>query len=273
MMHSQMHGTREPTGTSSRLFVESITSRIPHGSRTSPTGLEEAPSAFSPSQTSKSSIPAITLTNLNRTLGSVANSFRNKFAGIADSPDPALFTAGYQYIPVDVHVPILEIPNLPTKPLPRHLSRAVIQGTLNGERRDYRRFFRDLIASLHGTPATLTSRILRRSNSLRTLEDPGAWGYNPLQDRHAFVPNYESAIPPFELLLVGAGSIEIPPELAYIVSIHHDLTYKEFYASVASCDVVVPAFAEFGCECRHLLPDVPRPVFLCRTNLKLTARH
>lgn len=79
-------------------------------------------------------------------------------------------------------------------------------------------------------------------------EDSRAWGYNPQEGRKSFVPDYQSPMPPFELLLVGAGSINIPEELAYMVSVHHDLTYKDFYALVASADVVVPAFADFGCE-------------------------
>ena len=82
---------------------------------------------------------------------SVKNTFRDKFNAVADSSDPGLYTAGYQHIPIDVHVPILEIPHLPTKPLPRQLVHAVIQGTLVANRRDYLRFFDDLIASLHGT--------------------------------------------------------------------------------------------------------------------------
>ncbi|RPD62106.1 hypothetical protein L226DRAFT_463709 [Lentinus tigrinus ALCF2SS1-7] len=156
----------------------------------------------------------------------VAESFRERFADLANSPEPILYTAGYQYIPVDVHVPILDIPNLPSKPLPRYLSKAVIQGSLDPGRRDYNRVFKDLIVSLH--------------------EDPDAWGYHPLDGRRSFVPNHGGSAPPFELLLVGTGSVTIPDELAYIVSIHHDLTYKEFYALVASCDVVVPAFADNG---------------------------
>ncbi|TFK88374.1 hypothetical protein K466DRAFT_489070 [Polyporus arcularius HHB13444] len=156
----------------------------------------------------------------------VAEGFREKFAGLADSPEPILYSAGYQYIPVDVHVPILDVRNLPSRPLPRHLSKVAIQGSINPVRRDYHRIFRELIASLH--------------------EDPEAWGYHPLEGRRSFVPNSSGVAPPFELLLVGMGSVDIPDELAYVVSIHHDLTYKEFYALVANCDVVLPAFADNG---------------------------
>ena len=100
----------------------------------------------------------------------------------------------------------------------------------------------------------------RTHRSSGTPEDPSAWGYHPLESRASFVPNYDAPAPPFELLLVGAGSIDVPEELAYVVSIHHDLTYKEFYAIVAGADVVVPAFADFGCECRHpCLASNPSP--------------
>ncbi|TBU27700.1 hypothetical protein BD311DRAFT_664971 [Dichomitus squalens] len=155
----------------------------------------------------------------------VKDSFRESFDSTADSSDLELHTAGYQYIPIDVHVPILDIPDLPIKPLPRHLVTAVIQGTLVGERRDYHRFFNDLIESLH--------------------EDAAAWGYHPLNGA-SFEPDNESNIAPFRLLLVGSGGIEIPTELALIVSVHHDLSYKDFYNLVAKADIVVPAFAQFG---------------------------
>ncbi|KAI1788969.1 hypothetical protein LXA43DRAFT_974565 [Ganoderma leucocontextum] len=156
----------------------------------------------------------------------VKNAFRDKFGAIADSSDPGLYTAGYQHIPINVHVPILEIADLPIKPHPRQLVHAVIQGTLVADRRDYLRVFDELIASLR--------------------EDAAAWGYHPFNGRASFEPNFESSIPPFQLLLVGAGGIEIPAELAFVATVHHDLAYKDFYKLVASADVVVPAFAQFG---------------------------
>ncbi|KAI0750671.1 hypothetical protein C8Q80DRAFT_1100193 [Daedaleopsis nitida] len=182
----------------------------------------------------------------------VAHSFQDKFAALADSPDPTVYTAGYQHIPIDVHVPILDVQSLPMKQNPRHLSKAVIQGTLTSDRRDYRRIFKELIASLH--------------------ENPSAWGYHPLESRASFVPNYDSLAPPFELLLVGAGSIDIPEELAYVVSIHHDLTYKEFYALVANADVVVPAFADFGYFAAQASSTVALATEL-NVPLLVTARH
>lgn len=89
---------------------------------------------------------------------SVAKSFREKFAALADSPEPMIYTAGYQHIPVDMHIPILDVQNLPDKQIPRYLSKAVIQGTLNEDRRDYKRIFRDLIVSLQGAPLPMSFR-------------------------------------------------------------------------------------------------------------------
>lgn len=84
---------------------------------------------------------------------------------------------------------------------------------------------------------------------IELTEDAAAWGYHPLNSRTSFEPNFDSRIPPFQLLLVGAGGIEIPAELAFVATVHHDLAYKDFYKLVASADIVVPAFAQFGCEC------------------------
>ncbi|KAH9853389.1 hypothetical protein C2E23DRAFT_822865 [Lenzites betulinus] len=154
----------------------------------------------------------------------VAKTFRDRFATKAEEAEPLLYTAGYDYIPIDVHVPVLDIPNLPAKPLPRYLSKAVIQGTFSVGRRNYPGIFRDLIASLH--------------------EDPSAWGYHPLDGRKSFVPDPDSRAPPLQLLLVGSGWLEIPEELAYIVTMHTDLPYNDFYKLISDSDIVVPAFAD-----------------------------
>ncbi|EMD34839.1 hypothetical protein CERSUDRAFT_117047 [Gelatoporia subvermispora B] len=143
----------------------------------------------------------------------------------AESSDPAVYSAGYQHIQVDTHPPVLDIPDLPDKPLNRTLSKAVIQGTFQSLRRDYTGFFSDMITSLH--------------------EDPAAWGYQPLDGRESFLPDPRSSDPAFQLYLVGSGWIDIPPELTYMVNIYRDLDYSEFYSVVADMDVVVPAFSEF----------------------------
>ena len=35
-----------------------------------------------------------------------------------------------------------------------------------------------------------------------------------------------------------------------MVTVYHDLDYEDFYKLIAGMDFVVPAFADFGCECR-----------------------
>lgn len=76
--------------------------------------------------------------------------------------------------------------------------------------------------------------------------NPEAWGYHPLGDRASFVPSHQSLAPPFELALVGSGSLDVPQELAYMVSVHRGLDYTDFYHLVSSMDIVVPAFADNG---------------------------
>ncbi|OBZ71969.1 hypothetical protein A0H81_08138 [Grifola frondosa] len=155
----------------------------------------------------------------------VAKSFRKDFSNKADSIDPAVYTTGYEHIPVDVHVPLLDIPDLPTKPANRALSKAIIQGTFQSD-----------AVIITASSATLSPPYM----------DPQAWGYQALEGGSSFVPNHRATDAPFELLLVGAGSLDIPEELAYLVSIHRDLDYEDFYALIAGADVVVPAFADFG---------------------------
>lgn len=81
---------------------------------------------------------------------SVKASFRRVFNQHADSANRTLYTAGYEHIPIDVHVPILDLPGLPVKDQNRILSKVVIQGTFDVGRRDYPNFFADLVRSLHG---------------------------------------------------------------------------------------------------------------------------
>lgn len=156
----------------------------------------------------------------------VKGAFRTKFDALADSTEPLLYTAAYEHIPIDVHIPVLDVPNLPEKDPRRTLAKAVIQGSFDTSRRDYYRFFDEMIQSLH--------------------EDPRGWGYHALDDRVSFIPDYRADVPPFELALVGSGSLEIPIELAYMVSIYRGLDYLDFYKLIAGMDIVVPAFADNG---------------------------
>ena len=90
--------------------------------------------------------------------------------------------------------------------------------------------------------------MFHKGYKLMNLEDPNAWGYRPLNGRTSFVPDHEKSDPPFELSLVGSGHIEVPEELAYMVTVHHDLDYEAFYKLIAGMDIVVPAFIDFGCK-------------------------
>ncbi|KAJ3558614.1 hypothetical protein NM688_g815 [Phlebia brevispora] len=156
----------------------------------------------------------------------VKTSFRRLFDQHAESANHTLYSAGYENIPIDVHVPVLHLPNLPVKNRSRILSKAVIQGTFDVSRRDYPHIFDDLVSALH--------------------EDAAAWGYRPLDGHKYFIPDHRAATPPFELALVGAGTIEIPEELAYMVTVYRDLPYEAFYKLIAGMDIVVPAFADFA---------------------------
>ncbi|KAJ7905015.1 hypothetical protein B0H13DRAFT_1881427 [Mycena leptocephala] len=60
--------------------------------------------------------------------------FRRSFRISADSPDASIRTAGYEYIPVDVHIPVLDIPMAVNERRSRILSDAVIQGRPSTDR-------------------------------------------------------------------------------------------------------------------------------------------
>ncbi|KAI0092484.1 hypothetical protein BDY19DRAFT_883745 [Irpex rosettiformis] len=159
------------------------------------------------------------------TLGDhVSATFKTKFDELSESRDLQNFTSGYESIPIDAHYPVLDIPGLPQKSSERILSKAVIQGSFDSVRRDYNNLFADLINSLH--------------------DNASSWGYHPLiGSRKSFVPDHRGAETPFELYLVGSGQIEIPDELAYMVTVYRNLDYEDFYRFIANCDIVVPAFS------------------------------
>ncbi|KAG6821343.1 hypothetical protein H0H93_000204 [Arthromyces matolae] len=158
----------------------------------------------------------------------VAHSFRESFNVLADSPDPTIRSAGYENIPIDVHVPILPLHGLPEHPAREPLSRAVIQGSFNMDRRDYAHIFRDLIESLHGS------------------YDPAAWGYKPLGEHASFIPDTDLPTPAFQLFALGSGNLDVPIELQNLVQVKTGLTYQEFYDIMKDMDICVPAFAEAG---------------------------
>ncbi|KAK0469566.1 uncharacterized protein EV420DRAFT_1633985 [Desarmillaria tabescens] len=156
----------------------------------------------------------------------VANGFRQLFEVLADSGDEDIRSAGYEYLPIDVHIPVLDLGDAPDR-LFRTLSNVVIQGSFTRSRRDYDNIFEDLLESL--------------------ADDPTAWGYLPLRDAGAsYEPDPSLRSPPFRLFLLGSGWLEIPDELKNIVTMHVDLNYTDFYTLMKGMDVCLPAFADNG---------------------------
>ncbi|KAJ7761987.1 hypothetical protein DFH07DRAFT_814798 [Mycena maculata] len=157
----------------------------------------------------------------------VAAAFRRSFFIKSDSPDPSIRLAGYEYIPVDVHVPILDIPVPVDHRPPRILSDAVIQGSFSTDRRDYLEIFAELKESL--------------------ARDPQVWGYLPLTaEDESYIVDPTLADPPFRLFLIGSGYLEIPSELRNLVLIRDGLNYSDFYTLMRTMDICVPAFSTGG---------------------------
>ncbi|KAL5482626.1 hypothetical protein ACEPAI_9220 [Sanghuangporus weigelae] len=153
----------------------------------------------------------------------VGRAFRAHFQELADSTDPDIYTALYEYIHIDVHAPVLDLPEYGQRRRPTVLSRAVIQGNFQIDRRDYPHIFADLLDALR--------------------DDPEAWGYRPLGlQREFYEPISGSVFEPFELHLIGEGHLDIPKELSNMIFIHNGLSYIDFYTLMQSMDVVIPAF-------------------------------
>jgi len=134
-------------------------------------------------------------------------------------------SAGYEGIPIDVHPPVLPLPNSPERPQNRTLSKAVIQGSFYTDRRDYNNIFSDLINSLRGT-FTLFLPLLLTISCRALIEDPASWGYLPLGDQPSYVPDPNHADPPFQLYAIGSGWLTIPDELKKIVVVKTGLSYS-----------------------------------------------
>ena len=79
---------------------------------------------------------------------SVGRTFRTHFQELADSPDPEVYKALYEYIDIDVHAPVLNLPEYGQRRDPIKLQRAVIQGNFQSGQRDYGHIFRDLVEGL-----------------------------------------------------------------------------------------------------------------------------
>lgn len=189
---------------------------------------------------------------------SVADDYRRLFRSLADSADMATFSAGYEYIRVDVYVPLLDLPD-PVRPSRRErekkgLSQVVIQGymQMQSDRRNYEGVLKDLGASMKGVCLYCTFPVIQVLIAwawFDYVDDPHAWGYLPLESSPSAVykPDPTSALDPFVLHLAGSGSIEVPPALRDVVRLHIDLEYEEYYDLIHGMDLCIPAFAEDSC--------------------------
>ncbi|KAJ6546927.1 hypothetical protein B0H19DRAFT_954108 [Mycena capillaripes] len=157
----------------------------------------------------------------------VAATFRDSFLANADILDAEIRSAGYEHIPVDVHIPVLDLPKMINPKQSRILSNAVIQGTFALDRRDYLEFFAELKESL--------------------ARDPKVWGYLPQEVENAsYVVDTSLEDPPFRLFIVGSGDLNIPRELQNLIIVRKGLNYSDFYALMREMDICVPAFAPGG---------------------------
>ncbi|KAF8340786.1 hypothetical protein F5887DRAFT_888634 [Amanita rubescens] len=151
----------------------------------------------------------------------VRKAFHRRFQKNASEPEPLIRSAGFEYIPVDVHVPVLNR-SIARQHSSSLLSNAVIQGSFSVDRRDYLTIFDDLINGLH--------------------DDPKAWGYLPLENHSSYLPDPDLPDQPFKLHLIGSGWLDVPPELKNIIVFHINLNYTQFYNLMATMDICVPAF-------------------------------
>ncbi|KAF9031612.1 hypothetical protein BJ165DRAFT_1518719 [Panaeolus papilionaceus] len=200
----------------------------------------------------------------------VANSFRTIFLTHADSTsDPQLRLAGYEYLKLDTHVPILNLsashdlwlgskPNAPLDPdielsgIDSGSHSSYLDGdgrkpepdSLEGDggvKMGGRKLSRAVIQGSFSSDRREYPTVFRELiNSLS--EDPSVWGYLPRaqgQDRYVVDPKEKD---PFYLYLLGSGGIDIPKELEDMVIVKKDLSYGEFYRLMQTMDICVPAF-------------------------------
>jgi len=155
----------------------------------------------------------------------VARLLRRNFRALAESKDQYLHSAGYEYVKVDVFVPLLDLPQTRNH-TSSALSHVAVQGNINFDRRDYLGIYADLLVSFK--------------------EDPRAWGYLPITGRNpAHEVDETSPLRPFQLHLIGYGDVDpqIPPALSNVIRVHANLDYDKFFLLIQSMDLVLPAFA------------------------------
>jgi hypothetical protein len=154
----------------------------------------------------------------------VSNRLRRNFRALAESNVEAYNSAGYEYVKMDVYLPILDLPLTP-KTISTSLSDVAIIGSFRFERRDYLGVYADLITSFE--------------------EDPRAWGYLPLSiSDQVYQVDNSSSLQPFQLHLIGnAGDPQVPASLSNVVRIHSDLDYDDYFSLINSMDLAIPAWS------------------------------
>ncbi|KAG9048795.1 hypothetical protein FS837_011997 [Tulasnella sp. UAMH 9824] len=156
----------------------------------------------------------------------VSHTLLQHLQATSDTPSPSEYTSLAEYARVDLHLPILPLPD-PPRPAQkgtRKLTNAVVQGLMDPKRRDYLGVLWDLAGAIKANPRL--------------------WGYLPPNSgTNEFLPDPSDE--PFQLHLVGGqGWIDdFPSELRHVVKFHRDLDYYQYYELMQSMDVVLPAFA------------------------------
>lgn len=179
---------------------------------------------------------------LSHKLCSVSRSLERLLSDLAAEHDPVFQSAGFEHVRSDFHVPVLNI-STPNRHYSGRLSNVVIQGTFSEDLRDFSRIFKDLAKSFTGEVSSMFYRQMLISPS----DDPHGWGYRTSHDSPSLVED-EGVSDPFKLHLVGhGGNLVVPQELENVIVYHRDLEYREFYDTMASMDICLPAFnSDYG---------------------------
>ena len=180
---------------------------------------------------------------------SVSRRLQRNFRALAESHNETLNSAGYEYVKMDVFLPVLNLPQKRIHTSIRYLSNVSIQGSFRFERRDYLRVYADLLVSLEGKHFGLLKWRRYLLFGPISSEDPQAWGYLPLtQPDSIYEVDKTAPLPPFQLQLIGnAGDPQVPRALTNIVRVHQDLNYDDFFSLIQGMDLALPAWATLEC--------------------------
>ncbi|PPR07644.1 hypothetical protein CVT24_006546 [Panaeolus cyanescens] len=195
----------------------------------------------------------------------VANSFKSVLLTRADNTrNPTIRLAGYEYLKVDTHVPILNLSasdqlwtgsSTPKLPLDVDIDLEGIDhsglGALDSDgvgpasthitNKMGRKLSRAVIQGSFSTERREYETVFRELIESLT-DDPSVWGYLPLKEgEEKFVVDPKEK-DPFYLYLLGSGGLNIPKALEDMVIVKKDLDYAEFYHLMQTMDICVPAF-------------------------------